>query len=742
MLNTSPTYKELITADSRRMKLRAVMDIVDPDIQYGSVTGSTMTAYANTSQLFDGVTELQPYATLETNRWVLDGTFDIAHADMTQQIAWESSVRSNASSRNITAYFTIAISGVDILQSLTIWWPQADYDGIAEDFTVEVRQGGTAYFTKSVTGNTDKVCAIKGFTVYNPDAIYISISKWSMGDRRARCPEVMAGLHEEWSGDDFSAFTVRQQADFSCVSLPYGTASFDIDNSTKEFEPRAKTGLMQSIEERQGIKISIGVDGAEYVPVGTFYQFQNGWKTSTNALVMTWSMVDIIGLLVDRQYNVPASLPTTLGGWIADIVSQLGVNFSTFYHVDPNYESLSLTVLDAASLVDKTCGQILLWCCQATGTWPRADAATGKLCVEPFWSQGNAITLDNVERYPTMSANKDVAFIRFTLPDQSVVTIQGTSPSSPTTVEITNPFIHDQTAATAAARDILAIYGGNLLTTIGRGDPSSEIGDVPTVQLDKSSATTGRLFYQDFIFTDGVLKGCTSQLLQAAGGGNYSTSEVITESGTWTTPAGVSELKIILVGGGNGGATGQAGSLNVNGAKGADGLGGKVYSEVIHVNAGQSFAVSIGQGAAYGSTPTETTFGSYSSADGTVYTPSYTDVQSGEAYGRTGVADPTGNGDGGKGGAGGKAGSGYTQTTTKTTHICYPDDGEPWEVSEYVWNELCEYSPTGDPNDILVGAHIETTTQTTTRFIWTTYPTSGQAGVAGADGCAVVYYDI
>lgn len=739
MLDTSPTYKELIVADSRRMKLRAVMDIVDPDIVYGAVGGSTQSAYSNPSQLYDGVTDLQPYATLETNRWILDGTFDIAHAGMTQQIAWESNSRSNASTGTISVYFTIAVSGVDVLQGLTVFWPQADYDGIAEDFTVEVRQGGTAYYSKTVTGNADSICVFKDFTVYTPDTISISISKWSMGGRRARCPEVMAGLHEEWSGDDFSVFSVRQQADFSCVSLPYGTASFDIDNSNKTFEPRAKTGLMQSIEERQGVKISIGVEGAEYVPVGTFYQFQNGWKTSTNALVMTWSLVDIVGLLVDRQYSVPDTLPTTLDGWIANIVSQLGDKFLTMYHVDPNYGSVPLTVLDAASLVDKTCGQILLWCCQASGTWPRADATTGKLCVEPFWSQGNSITLDNIERYPTMSANKDIAFVRFTLPDQSTITIQGTSPSSPNTVEINNPFIHDQTAALTAAREIIAVYGGNILTTTGRGDPSSEIGDVPTVQLDKSSATTGRLYYQDFVFSDGVLKGCTTQLLQAAGGGNYATSEVITEGGTWTSPAGVSELKIILVGGGYGGGTGQDGSLNVNGARGADGLGGKVYSEVINVNEGQTFAVTIGQGAAYGTDPTDTTFGAYSSADGVSYTPSYTDVQSGEAYGRTGVADPTGNGDGGRGGAGGNAGSGYAQTTTTTTYILYPDNGEPYEISEYVYNELCNYSPTGNPDDVITG-HIEVTRETRTQFIWTTSPTSGQAGVAGAKGCAVVYY--
>jgi len=739
MINVSNAFKNAIVADSRKIKLRAVMDIVDPDIEYGTATGSTQSAYSNPAQLYDGITELAPYATLEDNRWLLDGTFDIAHSGMTQEIAWESNALSQAA-QNMNVFVSLPISNVSVLQAVTLFWPTADYDGVAEDFTIEVQAGGTAYFTKAETGNTKSVCVYKDFTVYNPDLIKVTVTKWSIARRRARIPEILCGLREVWDNDTLAEFSLRQQSDFSCVSLPYGTASLTIDNSSREFEPRAKNNLFQSIEERQGIKLWIGVEGAEDVPLGVYYQFSSGWKTSDNALAMTWALVDIIGLLADRQYTIPETLPTTLEGWISDLVAQLGVNFADAYRVDPNYASTSLTVINSDQLVDKTCGQVLLWCCQASGTFPRADAETGKLAVEPFWSQGNKIDLDNVERYPTMSANKDLAFVRFTFPDGTVYTIPGTSASSPNSVEITNPFIHDQTAAAAAAREIVSIYGGNVLTTLGRGDPSSEIGDVPTVQLDRSNATTGRLFYQDFIISDGVMKGCTSQLLQSDGAANYEKTEIFSEAGSWTAPAGVTEAKIILVGGGSGGAPGTSGSLNVPGVKGADGIGGKVFSEVIHFNAGQTFAISIGAGAAYNGTPGETTFGDYSSANGAVYTPSFTDVQSGLALGRTGVADPTGNGDGGKGGAGGLAGAGYSQTTTKTTYILYPDNGEPFEISEYVYSELCAYSPTGNPDDVING-HVEVITETTTSFVWTTRPTSGSPGVAGAAGVAIIYYD-
>ena len=68
MLDVSQAFKNAIVADSRKIKLRAVMDIIDPDIEYGTVGGSTRTAYSIPAQLYDGITELAPYATLEDLR--------------------------------------------------------------------------------------------------------------------------------------------------------------------------------------------------------------------------------------------------------------------------------------------------------------------------------------------------------------------------------------------------------------------------------------------------------------------------------------------------------------------------------------------------------------------------------------------------------------------------------------------------------------------------------------------------
>lgn len=692
MIQSSEAYRAAVTGDSRRMLLRAVIDIIDPDIIYTTPTSSGQAPFSQPGQLYDKEMEISPnYATLERNRWLLDGSF-LIYPDNYQGSGQQGFAGDVLSGDDGTftdpPWVQLNFSNVSILQACSVYFPGADFDGVPDTFTVEVIQGGTAYFTQTVTGNREEWAAFDGFTVQNPDCVKITVSKWSLPGRRMRIPEIIPGVYEAWTGDMIAAFTVTQQANFACLALPYGTCTLSMDNLDRRFEPRSKDGVFQSIEERQGITVSIGPrlsDGtAEYKQVGVYYQAAGGWTTGDNGLTMTWDLVDIVGLIADREYIPPSSLPTTLGSWVGSIVAQLGTNFANRYTVDPNYSGQALTCA-LADVQGQKCGQILMWACMATGTFPRADNSTGNLAVEPFWSQGNKLDLDNLNTYPIMKANGDLGSIIFTLNDgnQTQYVVGGTSAASPDTVSVQNPFIKTQAQALTAARMILSTYGGNQLETTGRGDPSSEIGDVDTVWLNESSATTGRRMSQTLQFSEGVMQGCTSTILQADGSFLFEERAVITQSGTWTAPAGVTKLRVIIGQGGQGGGQGQdgywksAGSSNISfsgytsgeGARGVDGHGGKIWFGTVNINEQQGFQVSIGVGGApswtygtAGSEGGESTFGPYSSANGEVYPNGFTDVASGDSFGRTGVAIPLlGSGDGGRGGDGGTAGAGHTR---------------------------------------------------------------------------------
>ena len=731
MIQSTEAYKAAITADSRRMLLRALINIIDPDITYTTPTSSGAAPFSRPEQLYDKELELGPYyATLERNRWLLDGSFQI-YPDNYQgqgQQGFASDVLSgdDGSFADPAPWVQLNFSNVSILQACSVYFPGADFDGVPDTFTVEVIQGTTAYFSQTVTGNTATSVSFDGFTVQNPDCIKITVSKWSLPGRRMRIPEIIPGLYEAWTGDMLATFTVTQQANFAALALPYGTCTLTMDNLDRRFEPRSKDGVFQSIEERQGIEVSIGPelpDGSvEYKPVGIYYQAALGWTTGDNGITMQWDLVDIIGLIAQREYIPPSSLPTTLAGWVASIVSQLGTNFANRYQVDQNYANTALTCA-LADVQGQTCGQVLLWVCMASGTFSRADSETGKLAVEPFWSQGNKMDLDNMTVYPTMKANNDLGAIIFTLNDGSETqfVVGGTSAASSDTVSVKNPFIKTQAQALTAARLILSTYGGNQLEATGRGDPSSEIGDVDTVWLDESQATTGRRMVQTLNFQDGVLQGCASTLLQADGSFLFESRAVITQSGTWTAPAGVTRLRVIIGQGGQGGGRGQdgywesvggshisfSGYTSGDGAQGVNGQGGKIWFDTIDINEQQVFQVTIGQGGAAGTAygqagveGEETTFGPYSSANGEVYPNGYTDVANGASFGRTGVLAPLGgSSDGGRGGTGGTAGAGHT-----------------------VWIP-----------GIVSGGHNE--------WVVDVEPGQGSPGASGASGFVVVYWD-
>lgn len=702
MIKSGQAYHAAITGDARRVLLRVVIDIISPDIVFGAGDTSGQIPWSKPEQLHDKVFgNPAKYATLERDRWALDGTWDLLPDDPAQtvgQMSYIGSVLSGADGTfSAPPWVELQFSGVSVLQACSVYFPDNDYDGLPEDFTVEIKQGGTAYHTRTYTGNTASFVSLEGFTVNNPDAIRVTVTKWSRPGRRMRVVEIVPGVYEAWDGGMIAEFNVKQQGNIAATALPYGTCTLKIDNLSRRFEPRSKNGLFQSIEERQGIDVSLGVrlaDGTdEYKRLGIFYQYSGGWKTGDNGLTMQWNLVDIIGLLANREFLAPATLPTTLGGWIGALAAQLGVNFKDRWHVDPNYTALPVTVRTAEDVQGKKCGDILRWVCQATGTWPRADASTGDLTAEPLWSEGNRVTLDNLNSYPTMKANGDVAALIFTLNDGTGTKyiVSGNATSSSETVSIDNPFIKTEAQALAAARLILSTYGGNVLDLTGRGDPSSEIGDVETVWLDESQATTARLTMQTFQFSGGVMQGCQSQLLQADGSFLYQGREVITTPGTWKAPAGKKSLRVILVGKGGNGTGGTDGTWEYAGNDGTDGLGGLVWTGTININDHQAFEVSLGE---------HTVFGAYSSANGKQYENGYTDVASGDSFARTGVKYPRpGTGDGGAKGLGGVKG--------EREKIKWKDESG---ASHSYWKVYQEPGP-------------------------------GQAGTPGALGCVVIYYD-
>lgn len=175
----------------------------------------------------------------------------------------------------------------------------------------------------------------------------------------------------------------------------------------------------------------------------------------------------------------------------------------------------------------------------------------------------------------------------------------------------------------------------------------------------------------------------------------YDEHELLTGSGSWTVPEGVTEIRVVLIAGGQAGYNGEAGedcpagshithmdddeqtiripagqtssgSVNASytldggasgqgGEGGAAGSAGNVLQTTLEVSPGDSIAYSCGaSGTSNGALGGATTFGDLTSADGGVLPNGYTDLVTGITYALSGVAGEAG-GNGGSNGSEGEA---------------------------------------------------------------------------------------
>ena len=123
-------------------------------------------------------------------------------------------------------------------------------------------------------------------------------------------------------------------------------------------------------------------------------------------------------------------------------------------------------------------------------------------------------------------------------------------------------------------------------------------------------------------------------------GNNYNSAVILTGSGTFEVPS--ENIKVVIGGGGQGGRSGSNGSNGgsgggTGGAGGSAGQGGKcLVVELTGLTVGDTIAYSCGQGGASDADGGDTTFGSYSSANGSIQPNGFFNFFNGKIYGLSG----------------------------------------------------------------------------------------------------------
>lgn len=734
MLSHSTQYDEAVTATSRKMLPYVVFDLIDPDYQFEGYAVSEESPYSITEQAIRRASreeEEEVIGSLELNRWILNGSITVEPNSKYARkghVGWEGSSICDANGYFSTnPWIEIYFSGVSIIQVMTVTFSEALQDGVGEEFTLQFYGGDDRNIlldTIKVTGNTDLDCYAGGYKVYYPTKVRLTINKWSIGYRRVRIEQFLIGIYGDWDEKSLSMLDIYTESTFSGLSLPYSTCMFEAYNKKNLFDPFNPNGLFESIQERQAVTAKIGVrleDGTvEWIPCGTYYQ-QSGGGWELQDLTIRFTLLDIIGMLVKKKFIVPDVLPTTFRGWIEAIMASISEKLVDQYRIDSSNVTLTANREDVE---DKRCGEILRFACMATNTWARQEMSTGKLWISKIeTTTGNKITLDNMYSYPVMSENEQIADITFHLntvyeneedkkeSEETLksVTFPGTNTESEISLSINNPFIHTVEDARKAMISCFLSYGGKEFQVIHRGNPTSETGDIQSIDTQFLTTVSARLYKQQLKFEDGVMRNMPSFFVQSPNDTTYSNKIILTGGGTWTaTVSGL--IKVTLISGGTGGQGGGGGVDKYSGTApwtpqdepdttgGSGGAGGRVFIAEVQVYSGQQLPYSCGTGGRggaggeikqngeYGEQGGDSSFSTYTTEHGTYYVNGLMDVQSGAVYAQAGAkagGKVTGSyGTGGTGGTQGGNGMVYYDLTPYHYEIIRkktPEPGTPGE---------------------------------------------------------------
>lgn len=240
------------------------------------------------------------------------------------------------------------------------------------------------------------------------------------------------------------------------------------------------------------------------------------------------------------------------------------------------------------------------------------------------------------------------------------------------TIEITSQTFINQLNSISVARRLLNYYGvtETLTTDIQVEDEKpGQLVDITNQYNERVWAYISEMTITG-LATAKARCNMLANFTPTKGGNNYNNKEVISANGTWTVPAGVTEILAVLIGGGHGGEgaqggeNGQAATFDHAGAggkagdPGQGGRPGKVFVKRISVTPGQVLTAVIGTGGApgtavaygadknAGSPGTATTFAGETSENGDMPENGFVDIVSGDVYANKGL-DGTKAGDGG-----------------------------------------------------------------------------------------------
>lgn len=282
--------------------------VTDPDAyEDATATDNGHIYFADTGYIVSEVDKnIRPYATLERNQWLLDGSREILPNGGYGEVGFVDDGlctpdRVFTTNPIVTVNFTKVHP--NMLQGITIRWSEF-LNEYAEEFIVTAYNGETVVATKTVSDNTS-VLSVVEVDMSGYDRMTIEVVKWSLPYRRARIDEVFIGINKIYSKKDIFSYSCSQSVDPISAELPKSEISFSIDNVDDSYNPQNTEGLSKYLIERQAVTVKYGYkldDGSvEWIKGGNYYLSE--WDAQQNGMSAEFKARDLLEFMTKTYYK-------------------------------------------------------------------------------------------------------------------------------------------------------------------------------------------------------------------------------------------------------------------------------------------------------------------------------------------------------------------------------------------------------------------------------------------------------
>lgn len=248
------------------------------------------------------------YATLESNQWLLDGTFKILPPNNFGEQGYIGDLLSDDDGYyTTTPTITVTFSRVftELIPGITVVWATA-YDEYAESFKVTAYNGDAVVAEKEVTDNAE-VTSVVEMDIVDYNRITVEVLRWCLPHRRARIEELTIGIIKKFAGSGLLSFSHSMFVDALSAELPKAEIVFEVTNLNAEFNPDNPQGVAKYLMERQRVDARYGykLNGTvEWIKAGTF--FMSEWETPQNGISATFTARDALEYMTDKYTGTNA----------------------------------------------------------------------------------------------------------------------------------------------------------------------------------------------------------------------------------------------------------------------------------------------------------------------------------------------------------------------------------------------------------------------------------------------------